>query len=74
MRSHGECGEPALTDVSAWPNSHLVSVDLKIAIGELKAGKDITVSGSPGLVRSPIAADLLDELTLFVSPVVAGRA
>jgi dihydrofolate reductase len=64
-----------LTDVSAWPNSHLVSGDLKTAIGELKAGegKDISVAGSPGLVRSLLAADLLDELTLFVSPVVAGE-
>jgi dihydrofolate reductase len=64
-----------LTDVAAWPNSHLISGDLTTAIRELKAadGKDITVSGSPGLVRSLIAADLLDELTLFVSPVVAGQ-
>lgn len=64
-----------LTDVAAWPNSHLVSGDLTSAVGELKAGdgKDIAVSGSPGLVRSLLAADLLDELTLLVSPVVAGQ-
>ena len=35
-------------------------------------GGTIGVGGSPSLVRSLIAAGLLDELTLMISPVVAG--
>lgn len=57
-----------------WANTTLLKGDLAAAVGRLKAGegKDITVSGSPGLVRSLLAEDLLDELTLLIHPVVAG--
>ncbi|MFB6893058.1 dihydrofolate reductase family protein [Kitasatospora sp. NPDC056327] len=64
-----------LDDVDDWANSTLVEGDLATAIGELKAGegKDITVAGSPTLVRSLLEQDLLDELVLLIHPVVAGE-
>jgi dihydrofolate reductase len=63
-----------LDSVDEWPNSTLLKGDLAESIGELKAGegKGISVAGSPTLVRSLLARDLLDELQLMVSPVVAG--
>lgn len=53
----------------------LVKGDPAQEIARLKAqpGRNIGVSGSPTLVRSLLQADLLDELTLMVHPVLAGR-
>ncbi|RCH61866.1 riboflavin biosynthesis protein RibD [Streptomyces sp. SDr-06] len=64
-----------LDSVDDWANSTLVNGDLAAAIEELKAGegKDITVAGSPTLVRSLLEQDLLDELVLLIHPVVAGE-
>jgi dihydrofolate reductase len=58
-----------------WTNVHLINGNLAEAIARLKQqpGKNIGVAGSPALVRSLIQADLLDELTLMIHPVVAGR-
>ncbi|WP_406841812.1 dihydrofolate reductase family protein (plasmid) [Streptomyces sp. AHU1] len=64
-----------LDSVQDWANSTLIKGDLAAAIEELKAGmgKDITVAGSPTLVRSLLEQDLLDELVLLIHPVVAGE-
>lgn len=64
-----------LDSVEDWANSTLISGDLPAAVKELKAaeGKDITVAGSPTLVRSLLEQDLLDELVLLIHPVVAGE-
>lgn len=64
-----------LDGVADWANSTLVKGDLASAVAELKAGegKDITVAGSPTLVRSLLEQDLLDELILLIHPVVAGE-
>ncbi|MFF0425503.1 dihydrofolate reductase family protein [Streptomyces sp. NPDC004520] len=64
-----------LDSVEDWANSTLVNGDLAAAIEKLKAGegKDITVAGSPTLVRSLLELDLLDELVLLIHPVVAGE-
>ncbi|MFI7006647.1 dihydrofolate reductase family protein [Streptomyces sp. NPDC050145] len=64
-----------LDSVEDWANSTLVNGDLTAAIEKLKAGegKDITVAGSPTLVRSLLELDLLDELVLLIHPVVAGE-
>jgi dihydrofolate reductase len=35
-------------------------------------GKDISITGSPTLVRSLLQDDLLDELRLMVHPIVVG--
>jgi dihydrofolate reductase len=63
-----------LGDVDGWANSTLLKGELAESVGTLKAGegKDISVAGSPGLVRSLLELGLLDELTLLVHPVVAG--
>ncbi|NML52545.1 dihydrofolate reductase family protein [Streptomyces sp. R302] len=64
-----------LDSVDDWANSTLIKGDLTTAVNELKAGegKDITVAGSPTLVRSLLELDLLDELVLLIHPVVAGE-
>jgi dihydrofolate reductase len=62
-------------DNVAWQNSTLLKGNLAEEIARLKAqpGRTITVTGSPTLVRSLLQQDLLDELTLMIHPVVAGK-
>jgi len=57
-----------------WGNISLIKGNLAQEIANLKqqTGKNIGVAGSPTLVRSMLQADLLDELTLMIHPVVAG--
>ena len=64
-----------LEDVDDWKNSTLIEGDLATAVTRLKAGpgKGISVAGSPGLVRSLVMRDLLDELVLLIHPVIAGE-
>jgi dihydrofolate reductase len=61
-------------NVDDWQNSDLIKGDLASAVKQLKAGegKDIAVAGSPGLVASLLEHDLLDQLELVISPVIAG--
>lgn len=58
-----------------WQNTTLVKSPLVEKVNELKRlpGKDIGVQGSIRLQRSLIAANLLDELTLSIHPVVVGQ-
>jgi dihydrofolate reductase len=62
-------------DTVEWQNSTLIKGNLAEVITKLKQqpGKNIGVTGSPTLVRSLLQSDLLDELTLMIHPVVAGR-
>ena len=57
-----------------WNNSTLVEGDVAEGVAGLKRqpGKDITIIGSGGLVRSLLDEGLLDELRLMVHPVVLG--
>jgi dihydrofolate reductase len=57
-----------------WQNSTLIAGDLETFVRELKnkPGKDIALMGGISLVRQRLFAGLLDELTLFTHPVVAG--
>lgn len=57
-----------------WANSTLISGDVIEQIKRLKQqpGKNISISGSPTLIRSLIAYGLLDELNLIVPPVLVG--
>ena len=59
---------------AGWSNSTLIKGSLTDFVTELREqpGGSIGVGGSPSLVRSLLAAGLLDELTLMISPVVAG--
>jgi dihydrofolate reductase len=60
--------------VGHWPNSTLIEGSLAGFVAELRQqdGGTIGTAGSPSLVRSLISQGLLDELTLMISPVVAG--
>jgi dihydrofolate reductase len=57
-----------------WNNSTLIEGNVAEEIAELKRrpGKDITILGSGGLVRSLLRAGLLDELRLMIHPVILG--
>src|SRR5215204_4482135 len=57
-----------------WNNSTLIKGDVAEEITKLKGqpGKDISITGSPTLVRSLLQDDLLDELRLMVHPIVVG--
>jgi dihydrofolate reductase len=63
-----------LDSVDHWPNSTLIEGPVGGFVRELREqdGGTIGVGGSPALVRSLISEGLLDELTLMISPVVAG--
>jgi dihydrofolate reductase len=57
-----------------WNNSALIGDNVAGEISRLKEqpGKDISISGSPTLVRSLLQDGLLDELRLMVHPIVVG--
>jgi dihydrofolate reductase len=57
-----------------WANSSPIGEDAMEQLAKLRQedGGNISVTGSPTLVRSLIAAGLLDELGLIVCPVVVG--
>jgi dihydrofolate reductase len=58
----------------AWQNTRLIEGGVTAAVAELKqrAGKNITVLGSGDLVRTLLEHDLVDELSLTVSPILLG--
>lgn len=58
-----------------WHNVTLIKSNLAEEIARLKRqpGKNIGVAGSSTLVRSLLRDNLVDELTLMIHPVVAGR-
>jgi dihydrofolate reductase len=58
-----------------WADTTVLSGDLAVAIGELKAkpGGELQVHGSGALVRWLLANDLVDEINLLVVPVVLGQ-
>jgi dihydrofolate reductase len=57
-----------------WSNSTVIEGDVAEALTRLKQqdGKNIMVNGSTTLVRSLLRDRLLDELRLFVHPIVLG--
>jgi dihydrofolate reductase len=63
-----------LDTADAWANSTLIKGELADYVTDLRErdGGTIGTAGSPTLVRSLIDLGLLDELTLMISPVVAG--
>ena len=58
-----------------WANTTVLSGDLAGAIGELKAKRkgELQVHGSGALIRWLLYNQLVDEITLFVCPVVIGE-
>jgi dihydrofolate reductase len=63
-----------LEEPLAWSNSVLLRDDVGSTVRSLKAedGKDLHVIGSPGLVQSLLALDLVNELQLMIDPLVVG--
>ena len=57
-----------------WNNSSVLKGDVAEAVSKLKQGQDgdIVVHGSPQLVQTLLAHDLVDEFRLMVYPVVLG--
>ncbi len=56
-----------------WVNSTLITDIAELAHFKAGDGATIAISGSAGLVRSLLAAELLDELRLLTFPVVVGE-
>lgn len=58
-----------------WENSTLIEGDVPEALERIKSqpGKNISIVGSPTLVRSLLRAGLIDELRLLVHPIVVGH-
>ena len=59
---------------AGWENSEIINGDVAATIAALKAeeGGDIVMSGSATTVRWLLREGLLDELHLFVHPIVVG--
>jgi dihydrofolate reductase len=57
-----------------WTNTTVLSGDVAAAVGEQKAksGRELQVHGSGALFRWLLANDLVDEMNLFIFPVVVG--
>jgi dihydrofolate reductase len=58
-----------------WRNSSLIRGNVAAELARLKdqAGKNISIIGSPTLVRSLLRDDVLDELRLLLHPIVVGH-
>ena len=65
-----------LPSAEVWANSTLVSGDVAAKLEQERRkdpdGGDISIIGSPTLVRSLLAAGSLDELRLLLHPIVVG--
>ncbi|QWF83694.1 dihydrofolate reductase family protein [Amycolatopsis sp. CA-230715] len=59
-----------LTDVSAWPNSAVLTGGLAEAVKAEQ--RDIVITGSLSVVHTLMAEDLVDEYRLLVFPTVLG--
>jgi dihydrofolate reductase len=62
-------------DTAGWVNSSVLEGEAAEAVAALKReeGKDLQTAGSTTLVRSLLAAGLIDELRLMIHPVIVGR-
>ncbi len=58
-----------------WADTTVFSNEVAAAVGELRAkpGGELQVHGSGALIRWLLANDLVDEITLFICPVVVGQ-
>jgi len=64
-----------LSEPLPWQNSTLLSGDPAASVDQLKseAGPDIGIVGSAELVRSLLAAGLIDRYVLLIHPLVLGQ-
>ena len=58
-----------------WENSTLIDGDVADYVRRLKEedGPEIQVHGSPGLIQTLLEHDLIDELRLWIFPLVLGN-
>jgi dihydrofolate reductase len=58
-----------------WADTTVLSGDVAAAVGELKAtpGRELQVHGCGALTRWLLDNDLVDEMNLFICPVVVGQ-
>jgi dihydrofolate reductase len=58
-----------------WNNTEIIRTDVAAAVRDLKRqdGKDIVLYGHGPVGQALLEADLLDELNLWIHPVVVGR-
>ena len=58
-----------------WANTPVHSSEVAAAVGELRAksGRELQVHGSRTLIRWLLDYDLVDEINLFIFPVVVGQ-
>ncbi|WP_212719163.1 dihydrofolate reductase family protein [Blastococcus sp. CCUG 61487] len=58
-----------------WETADLIEGDVGDAVRALKAedGGELQVHGSPGVIQTLLAEDLVDELRLAIFPVVLGE-
>ena len=64
-----------LSEPLPWQNSILLPGDPAVSIADLKAepGPDLAIVGSAQLVRSLLAANLIDRYVLLIHPLVLGE-
>jgi dihydrofolate reductase len=64
-----------LSEPLPWENSILLPADPAVTVGDLKAhpGPDLAIIGSAQLVRSLLAASLIDRYVLLIHPLVLGQ-
>jgi dihydrofolate reductase len=62
-------------DELEWSNSTLIEGDVAAYVADLKRedGPEIQVHGSPGLIQTLLENDLIDELRLWIFPLVLGK-
>jgi dihydrofolate reductase len=58
-----------------WRNSYLIEGDVSSGVARLKDqdGPELQVHGSAGLIQTLLGADLVDELRLWIFPIVLGH-
>jgi dihydrofolate reductase len=63
-----------LGDDTGWPGTTVIADDVEARLRALKEqpGKDLLTTGSTTLVRSMLGYGVLDELHLFIHPLVVG--
>lgn len=64
-----------LDNVDDWQNSTLLGPNLTAGLDELKRqpGKNIAIIGSATLIQALLHQDAIDELVLFLVPIIVGK-